>query len=425
MTPTDVTSGSNKKYWWLCDVGLDHEWVASPNNRAAQGSGCPCCSGHKVLVTNSLASLVPKIAAQWHPTKNCNITPANITSRSKTGFWWLCGMGVDHEWKTSPYSRVRYNTGCPCCSGKQVSVTNSLTTFAPEVAAQWHPTKNGDVSLASITIETSRKCWWLCDLGSDHEWQASPADRVGKGSGCPCSTGRQLSVSNSFAVVAPKVASQWHQLWNGEVTAADITSKTAMKYWWLCDAGSDHVWKASPSNRVGQGTGCPFCRGRQFSATKSLAMIAPRVAAQWHSSLNGDVTPADVGAKVSTKYWWLCDIGGPDHIWDASPYSRVRLGSGCPCCSGRKVSVTNSLAALAPEVAAQWHPTRNGETTPADVAPYSNKDYWWLCDVGPDHEWIKSCVSRVAQGSGCPFCSSQRISVTNSLAMVKPTAATV
>ena len=41
-----------------------------------------------------------------------------------------------------------------------------------------------------------------------------------------------------------------------------------------------------------------------------------------------------------------------------------------------------SLAETHPEVAKQWHPTKNGDLTPNNVTPGSNKKAWWKCDKG-------------------------------------------
>jgi hypothetical protein len=146
------------------------------------------------------------------------------------------------------------------------------------------------------------------------------------------------------------------------------------------------------------------------------------VAAQWHATKNGATTPADVVANTNKKYWFRCDAG-PDHEWEAVLYCRVGGGSGCPCCAGRKLSVTNSLATLAPDVAAQWHATKNGATTPADVVANSHKKYWFTCDAGPDHEWESTLSNRVSNGYNCPCCAGRKVSVTNSLASLKPAAA--
>jgi very-short-patch-repair endonuclease len=43
LTPNDVTSGSNKKVWWKCSKGDDHEWESSVANRV-KAIGCPYCT---------------------------------------------------------------------------------------------------------------------------------------------------------------------------------------------------------------------------------------------------------------------------------------------------------------------------------------------------------------------------------------------
>ncbi len=93
---------------------------------------------------------------------------------------------------------------------------------------------------------------------------------------------------------------------------------------------------------------------------------------------------------------------------------------GCPFCSSLKVSVTNSLKALFPDVAKLWHPTRNGRLSPDKVVAGSHRQVWWKCPLGPDHEWKVSVKSRTYAGNNCPFCRSYHTSVTNSLASANP-----
>ena len=49
LTPFDVTEGSNKKAWWKCDKGDDHEWEAPISDRSNRGRGCSICAGQKVV----------------------------------------------------------------------------------------------------------------------------------------------------------------------------------------------------------------------------------------------------------------------------------------------------------------------------------------------------------------------------------------
>ena len=64
-----------------------------------------------------------------------------------------------------------------------------------------------------------------------------------------------------------------------------------------------------------------------------------------------------------------------------------------------------SLAETHPEVAKQWHPTKNGDLSPFDLTAGSNKKVWWKCDKGDDHEWRTNPVSRTSANTNCPFCT--------------------
>ena len=143
-TPFDLTSGSKKKVWWKCNKGDDHEWEATLSNRTRGGDGCPVCSGAKLVLSNSLSSVYPEVAEQWHPTKNGNLKPENIYKGSHKKVWWKCNKGDDHEWETSVVLRTFNKTGCPVCSGSKVVLSNSIATTHPKLAKEWHPTKNGN-----------------------------------------------------------------------------------------------------------------------------------------------------------------------------------------------------------------------------------------------------------------------------------------
>jgi hypothetical protein len=71
-----------------------------------------------------------------------------------------------------------------------------------------------------------------------------------------------------------------------------------------------------------------------------------------------------------------------------------------------------SLAEASPELVAEWHPTKNGKLRPETIVATSEKKVWWKCAAGPDHEWQAKVEGR-RQGRGCPFCSGNRVSVTN------------
>ena len=116
LRPDNVTPYSNKKVWWRCALG--HEWQAVIASRAVERSACPYCTGRRVLAGfNDLATLHPKIAAQWDSTLNSGLTPEMVTPGSHKRVWWKCAEG--HVWKTAIYSRTgKQKCGCPVCAGK-------------------------------------------------------------------------------------------------------------------------------------------------------------------------------------------------------------------------------------------------------------------------------------------------------------------
>jgi Zn finger protein HypA/HybF involved in hydrogenase expression len=375
LRPSEIITGSNRRFWWQCPQGPDHEWQATVSSRTSKGRlrGCPYCSGQKVSVTNSLASLFPDVAAQWHPTKNGDLSPSRITARSGLKVWWLCHKTPEHEWQATVASRTdKFSPhGCPCCAGKRVSVTNSLATLYPDVAAQWHPAKNGALTPDNVPAGSHMNVWWRCSQGPDHEWQANLAHRTRLRSGCPFCAGRRASITNSLASLFPDIAVQWHPTKNGDITPNQVAAGSNRDFWWQCPKHPDHEWQARVSARTKNESGCPFCCGRKASISNSLATLFPKIATEWHPARNGYLSPEMVAAGSEMKVWWKC-LEGPDHEWQAMVSNRTRHGAGCPYCAGQKASVTNSLIALFPEISAEWHPTKNGDLTPDEMVAGSN-----------------------------------------------------
>lgn len=63
-----------------------------------------------------------------------------------------------------------------------------------------------------------------------------------------------------------------------------------------------------------------------------------------------------------------------------------------------------------PDLAKEWHPTKNGNLTPQDIGANSCKKVWWQCDK--NHEWETSITMR-AKGLGCPYCNGKLLKKPN------------
>lgn len=351
------------------------------------------------------------------------ITPGELKASSKKMFNWKCSEG--HIWKTSVGGITR-GDGCPYCSGRLPTEQNSLEILRPEIAAEFHPTKNGEFTVDLLTVSSGKKVWWQCRNDSRHAWQAPPSRRSAKNSGCPYCSRHKVDSTNCLETTHPEIARLWHPTENGDVSPRDILAGSNTRFWWKCDKGPDHEWETTPNNllRDSGSSGCPCCAGKKFSVTNSLVVNHPDIAAQWHPTKNGDWRVEDVKEGTQKRTWWKCPEG-PDHEWRTYIDARTKIGTGCPSCAGRKASVTNSIASLFPHLMEEWHPTKNGEKTPADFPAGSNRRVWWKCDKGPDHEWRAAINTRTGSGTsvsgyGCPFCSHHKLSVTNSLQTLNP-----
>ena len=140
----------------------------------------------------SLAEECPEKANLWHPTKNKPLTPKDITVGSDRKVWWFLpyddpktGKHFDFEWQTAVNTRIALKSDCPFLSGRVVwPGYNDLASRAPEVAKEWHPSKNGDLTPEKTHYKSNKKVWWRCS-NCGHSWSAAIYSRNGNKRGCP------------------------------------------------------------------------------------------------------------------------------------------------------------------------------------------------------------------------------------------------
>ena len=239
---------------------------------------------------------------------------------------WTCS--ADHTWEAAVKTRYA-GYGCPYCSGRYaVSGTNDLQTMNPALAAQWHPTLNGNLSPSSIKPYSNRKIWWLCRNG--HEWEATPAHRS-KGKGCPYCAGKKGSSGWSFAEKFPDLLREWDydENPNPPESYAPHSNKIVR---WKCSLG--HFWSSSVNQRTRKDrpNRCPYCSGKRILAGfNDLASTYPDIAGEWDYEKNM-LRPDEVAPQSNRKFYWICPVG---HSYKTHVYNRVQ-GRGCSVCAGKK-----------------------------------------------------------------------------------------
>lgn len=356
---------------------------------------------------NSLAVLNPEVAKGWDYAKNGKLTPEMFFVNSNEKVWWKCQY--NHSWKAQISHRTSKKTGCPYCAGvKILPGFNDLQTLCPDLAKQWNYAKNDKLLPSMVTIGTNRIVWWVCSEG--HEWQSSVANRTGNHrNGCPVCSGKKVQEGfNDLQTLMPEVAIEWNYDRNEDLTPAKVTIGSNKKVWWKCPFG--HEWQSTIVNRTKQGNGCPYCSGRNaIPGVNDLQSAAPQLAEEWNYSKNGTLKPSLISRRSSKKVWWICSLCGKE--WQATIAHRSD-GRGCPECAKKTrvikrnanlISIVGSLAQNCPELAKEWHSTKNDDLSPDDVTSGSNQKVWWICSKG--HEWKAVISSRAKNGTGCPMCS--------------------
>ena len=412
LDPSKTACGSGKNVWWKCKN--EHSWKCTPNARTTKnGTGCPYCSNHRVFAGyNDLCTLRPDLAKEWHPSKNKEICPTQVSAGSKKKVWWICKNG--HEYQASIANR-KTGYGCPYCSGRYpIKGQNDLLTVNPSLAKDWNHKRNNGLTPADVLPYSDKKVWWICEKG--HEWQTQIKIRT-KGNGCPyCSERLAVEGVNDLKTLNPTLAQEWNYEKNGKLRPENMRPNSGKKIWWKCSQG--HEWQQTVDKR-NNGVGCPYCSNHKLlKGYNDLATTNPALVAEWNYEKNGNLTPEDLIAGNEQKVWWKCSQG---HEWQTPVKSRAS-GSGCPYCAGRKVlRGFNDLATTNPDLASEWNYEKNKNLTPQDVTKGSDRKVWWRCSEG--HEWQATVANRNYENN-CPICQNKKILVGyNDLTTINPTLA--
>ena len=466
LKPEDVSYKSNKKVWWIYhyDVPDDYpverlrgkhfkfEWRAFVNNRnrGKHSNGCPFLNGEMVWKGyNDLETVNPELAVQWHPTKNGELKPTQVTANSNKKVWWLysyddqkTGKHFDFEWKAIISSRNKGN-GCPFLIGQAVwNGFNDLQTSNPELAKQWHPTKNVCLKPTQVTANTGKKAWWLLsyDVPMDYpiehlrgkhfnfEWQAVVSSR-NSGIGCPYLNGQAVCEGfNDLRTVNPELAKQWHPTKNGDLKPTQVTTNSTKRVWWMYSYDDpntgkhfDFEWQASIGDR-NKNKGCPYLSGQAvWEGFNDLKTVNPYLAKLWHPTKNGKLKPTQVTINSTKQVWWMYPYDDPktgkhfDFEWQSSIATQNASKRYCPYLSNQAIwKGFNDLQTTNPRLASQWHPTKNGDLKPEQVVSGSGRRVWWLLQYDDpktrkhfDFEWQASIHNRT-KGANCPFLTTYR-----------------
>lgn len=375
------SNNSSIKLWWKCQNG--HEWKQALNIRLGKKNrGCKIC--------RSLGFKFPEIAKEWHPTKNKNLTPNDVTFGSDQIIWWKCKKG--HEWEKRVKDQVKKEkNNCFVC--------NSVEILFPEIAKEWHPTKNNLLKPFDFSYGSDRKFWWKCKNG--HDYKSAISSRTIAGNGCnKCNNatslpeiriytellkifkdvehrerffGKEIDIFlKTFKIGIEYDGSYWHKNKNKDIEKNDYFRKKNISIIRCREKPLEKLSKLDIN-----------CKSKNFKK-EDINLLLKNI-----SSL------VDYKQKIKiSRYISLKNYQNEKKYFDI--VSRLPLPE-----------IEKSLSLQRPEIASEWHPTKNLPLMPTMVNKSSTKNVWWKCKNG--HEWQYIIDQRYKNGKkigNCRICES-------------------
>ena len=167
------------------------------------------------------------------------------------------------------------------------------------------------------------------------------------------------------------------------------------------------------------GQGIHVSRGSYLCQHKNLGILFPNLVEQWH--ITNEKSIYDYLPNSHDRVVWICS-DDKSHIWETRIDIRTRSKlSGCPYCSGHKLSSNNNLEMQYPQLKTEWDP-RNLKAM-SEYFITSTEKVSWICSKHNSckcHVWITAINVRTIQSHGCPFCSNNKCCSHNNLEVKKP-----
>lgn len=351
----------------------------------------------------ALAYRYPNLAKEWDYKRNKGLTPETVTAGSGRRVYWVCSR-CGHGWKVSISNRTNNGTGCPECNKpwSKVPFKKSLAYQYPEIAKEWDYEKNGSLTPEKVRVRSNRKVYWICSI-CGHSWKTYIFNRTARNDGCPeCSKGYKESFPEKCVLYYirkyfpgadkfqfPSVRYEL-DIYIKDLDCAIEYDGRAFHQDLQHDIKKDRYLSEKMPNTTLIRVREPGCPDYQ-SPNPNVHFI--------HLS---DIDEESLEKAISNIFAFLNQTYSPgvrpdvninrdrSEIFELMAHDKLKT----------------SLQTEYPELASEWHPTRNGTLKPSHVAPRSGLRVWWKCEHG--YEWSAVIDDRAKGKTGCWKCRYER-----------------
>lgn len=348
----------------------------------------------------SLSETHPELRLLWDFERNGTLTPDDVAAGSAKLVYWNCKEG--HSTRSEIRGKVQ-GSGCGVCLNRiLLSGYNDLATCFPQIAKQWHPSKNGALTATEVLFGSRTNAWWQCERG--HEWQAWLYSRDPKTQGCKaCLNKVVVKGENDLESRFPDIASEWDSEKNGKTKPSDVTFGSPSSFYWKCSKG--HSFKLSVYKRTKDSSACKFCSGNAIEpGVSDIQTLYPEISKKFDQTLNPSTKVDEIAPHSKKRYIWNCDKG---HTFTSTPQQLIK-GQGCGVCSGKQLLAGfNDITTKFPMAAKEWSPKLNDGLEASMFAPGSSKIVWWHCPKG--HDYKMRIDNRCFLNRQCAVCANRQV----------------
>lgn len=397
--PETYMAKSNKKVFWKCKYG--HEWEASIVNRV-KGRNCPeCRKEYKVSF--------PEKAIYYYVSSYFKDTMENYRIDNSTGkeldiYIPSINTGIEYDgllWHKDLNKDLRKDKLCDELNIKLIRVREKglPKLNSSSIVFETIPSKDNSMYLEKCISE-------ILDYLKCNNIKVNIVEDNDK-----ILELMQLSrKKNSLLELMPEIVNIWDKEKNGNLTP-DMFTKGSEKYIWVICSECGKSYRSKVKDIFNKNTTkCIHCSYfKLVRGVNDFKTMYPELADEYDYEKNAIALENLNLGERKNKFFWKCHVCG--YNWKASIESRMH-SKYCPKCASsvgaktrslNKIKKEGSLASNYPELAKEWHPTKNGNLIPEEMTCKNKKIIWWKCSKC-GNEW-KNSVALRTQGFGrCKKC---------------------
>jgi hypothetical protein len=345
----------------------------------------------KIQEGEDLEAKNPLLAIDWDYKRNYPLTPKMFLPNSDKKVFWKCSK-CGYEWEARINSR---NKGCAChkCANRERYSTEAYIEKARSIHGNTY-----DYSKVNY-INAKTPIIIICKKHG--EFTQTPSEHL-SGKGCKYCSGKFFHKDEVLSIVFPELVKEWD--YDKNLEEFGITPETAFihkktKYYWHCNYGKKHSYKASIQDRIKRNMKCCICHGKQHSEDYSVGILYPELVKEWCSE--NDKTPYEVTPGSEYLALWKCS--NPNHEpYKQTVYNRCKLKTQCPYCSGNKKhpkDYEQEVKQKFPNISI--------------LEPFKNGKIRIKCKCEICGNIWESFPNKLLKSKGCPICKNSTDSINN------------